>query len=396
MPPRKLRRTPEERSLRAIARMSAGTISGYIESASPSRRIPDPKITQLTPSGGGHPHDGAPANTTIVGGVNEGGPSVPVVSGPQSVVVGDYASSTAVSGSFGGVVVIGAGNSTASRHKPEAGAEAIGAVVIGSYGSSFSTELAPHAGGYTDVVIGMAAFTIDESDGGDENVCVGPNSKSYGYGNVAIGSVAVVGSSSPGGIDLTVAIGYHCFVGTDYGIAIGEHATVNATCKGGVAIGEGAGVTTDGTYTDSEGGIAIGFANGSSSGGGARGKGAISIGSKVGSGSNDPGAHGEAAICIGSRTPNGGKPRATADFAIVIGGDTTSSFARAIAFGKSAVTTATDQLALAPDMHVELDQLAAAPATPGSAHLRLYAKDDGSGETRLFYISDLGTEYGPL
>lgn len=64
-PRRKLRVSPEERAKRAIERMSAGTISGRIESASPARRLPNLKATQTasgcpcpinirtcTPSGG--------------------------------------------------------------------------------------------------------------------------------------------------------------------------------------------------------------------------------------------------------------------------------------------------------------------------------------------------------
>ena len=46
MPPRKIRETPEARALRAITRMSAGTIAGRVESASPARRLPDARITQ--------------------------------------------------------------------------------------------------------------------------------------------------------------------------------------------------------------------------------------------------------------------------------------------------------------------------------------------------------------
>lgn len=42
MPPRKLRLTPEERALRAITRMSAGTVAGRVESASPARRFVTP------------------------------------------------------------------------------------------------------------------------------------------------------------------------------------------------------------------------------------------------------------------------------------------------------------------------------------------------------------------
>lgn len=55
MAPRKPRLSPTERALRAIQRMSAGTAAGQVESASPARRQPDPRITQSQPAGGAGP-----------------------------------------------------------------------------------------------------------------------------------------------------------------------------------------------------------------------------------------------------------------------------------------------------------------------------------------------------
>lgn len=46
MPPRRLRRPLEELAARAIARMSPGTLAGRVESASPARRIADPRMSQ--------------------------------------------------------------------------------------------------------------------------------------------------------------------------------------------------------------------------------------------------------------------------------------------------------------------------------------------------------------
>lgn len=62
MPPRKIRRPTDELYLRAFRRMATGSGDGKVEAAAPSRRVPDPRITQAQPA----PAGGGPWAATLI------------------------------------------------------------------------------------------------------------------------------------------------------------------------------------------------------------------------------------------------------------------------------------------------------------------------------------------
>lgn len=71
MPPRKIRRSPEERAHRIAVRMSAGTVAGTVESASPVREEIGLKAQLGSGEGVGHNHMGTGLNSTVLFGLED-------------------------------------------------------------------------------------------------------------------------------------------------------------------------------------------------------------------------------------------------------------------------------------------------------------------------------------
>ena len=70
-PPRKLRASPLERVVRTVTRMSWGTLGGRAESASPSRKASDTRVSPV-PVASGHIHVDPDTDNFVLAGIGEG------------------------------------------------------------------------------------------------------------------------------------------------------------------------------------------------------------------------------------------------------------------------------------------------------------------------------------
>jgi hypothetical protein len=213
----------------------------------------DSDSVQVTFTANVHTHDGAGANSTVLGGQNEAGASVPAASGDQSLAAGDYAQATAqasvaigsgvattpgghVLASGVGSVAIGGGNGGIQQN-PQATAE--GAIAIGGPSPSVSLS-GPQASGIRSIAIGVNAQATNLN-----NVAIGTGSQgvgtdgstSVGHGSSASNEATGIGKSAVASGDSSTAIGQSALASGNRAVAVGWNA--QATAQFALALGIG-------------------------------------------------------------------------------------------------------------------------------------------------------------
>lgn len=202
--PRKRRLTPVERQARIAQRMSAGTIEGRIEVASPARKSADPRIAQSTPPPGSHTHDGTGLRSTVVGGVNEADPGKAIASQTNAVAIGDYS-------------------------------QALGSdsIAIGSGDFAGSTSISIDAAAYASSE--GANIAIGNATAGGGAISIGDGSGAITENSVAVGVDAYAGDSVEGAETDATALGCGANALHKWAVALGKNASTSARDQ--VAIG---------------------------------------------------------------------------------------------------------------------------------------------------------------
>lgn len=251
---------------------------------------------------GGHSHDGTGTDSTVVGGLNEGGASAALAAGARAVAVGDISSAAADD-----TVAIGYNASAQGINQVAIGSGAIiggtatGSIVIGK-GSTIT-------GAATDVILigrGLAVSLAIPDFIGIGRITP-PNNVTVGTDAIAIGRAASIESSSA-----NVAAG----------IVIGR---LSRSRRGGIAIGDDA--QADGNGNGSSFHIAIGVSSRSTGG-----TGSVAIG-------NAASAATDAAVAIGRNAAASGAHATQTEVAIAIGMNSSASTHEAIAIGASTTSS---------------------------------------------------------
>lgn len=212
----------------------------------------------------------------------------------------------------------------------------------------------------TNVVVGPTA--ISRNTGGGEN-----------SGNVVIGHNAAIDETSS-------------FADQTSCVLIGSGASGGVASDDFVAIGGGAAVGDEA--------VAVGRSSDAASHGVAIGRLAVSGGGSVAIG-EDSDADVSSAIAIGRIASSASRAIAlgfqastTADRAIAVGYQSSAGNEGSVALGDSTTTSASDQVHVGPRHHAFSE--VSDPATPPADEARLYARDDGSGNTELVVLFPSG------
>lgn len=258
-----------------------GGVIVYSEGGALKFRNPTGTVFDLSAAGGGgHSHDGTGGDTSIVlGGIAEGGASVPVASSVGAIAIGDFANA----GTGTRPIAIGTGvNATAAPSATGQGGIAIGA----SNGAAVNGARALSNG---TVAIGSGDASIAGASAGDSlAVAIGRGSSASSAQSIAIGNQSV----ASGSLD-AVALGNSATASNSRALALGTYARATTAAET-VAIGSGQG-TTSAPLANAQGAIAIGAAGGSGVAG-AR----ASAASAVAIGSGDATSAGPSASGVGS------------------------------------------------------------------------------------------------
>lgn len=269
-------------------------------------------------SADGHTHDGTGGATSlVVGGLVEGGPTVPTATTAQSIAIGDFANA---SGGLGPIAIGSGTDATTAPSATSTHAIAIGGAVAGSVGARATGAFCIAIGG------GNTAVNPGANASGAQSIAIGNDATADSNSHIAIGTFA----SALGGLGSGVAIGTGSTVSQE---CVGIGNNTNAQTFRGIAIGSNAAMTVGVS------GIAIGGGQSLTTAAFATATTAIAIGANDQVITLGARASGAQSVAIGGGTSGAIGASATAARAIAIGSAANASQVEAISIGSFALSS---------------------------------------------------------